>query len=202
MSQDASEREPPKRRWLNERMEYSLRMYEYYTRHTNTIFNFYLVLSGLLVTAYVQAFSQEINLHPAGAAIVALAGIILSDLFHKIDVNSRNMMRRIHRDLKEVERVIYERSEEAGDGRGFLTRKDEPPSESSEEGHGFWFGCVFGVNLLLFGGGFVFGLWHLIDLGECVAAYAIGSLAFALFGFDLLYLRRRGPQPFNPKDDI
>jgi hypothetical protein len=117
---------PPEK---NERLSYLLDMYKLYHGHINTMFNYFLILSGLIANAYIQSMLKTAHISRALSASIAAFGALMSIVSLLIHLRSRTMMDIIERGLKAEEEVVFlprnyqslSRNDQARIYKGFLT---------------------------------------------------------------------------------
>ena len=71
----------------NQRLSYLLEVYKLYQGHINTMFNYFLLASGLLANAYLQVLQKEAVL----SACVAFVGASISVLSLLVHIRSRRI---------------------------------------------------------------------------------------------------------------
>ena len=94
----------------NERLSYLLDVYKLYHGHINTMFNYFLVISGLIVNGYIQA-SQKLDTGPSIATGIALFGALMSLISLLIHIRSRDMLDTIETGLEREENLLFPRQD-------------------------------------------------------------------------------------------
>jgi hypothetical protein len=87
----------------NLRLSYLLDVYKLYQGHINTMFNYFLLTSGLLANAYIQVLQKQAVLSVCVAAFGAL--MALMSLF--IHIRSRELLEKIEDGLELEERNLF-----------------------------------------------------------------------------------------------
>jgi hypothetical protein len=100
-------------------LNYLLEVYKLYQRHINTMFNFFLLISGLLVNAYIPALQKQAGL----GVFVAGFGVLMSILSCLIHIRSRELLDVIEAGLEVQERTLF-----SADLPGFLTARPKHKS--------------------------------------------------------------------------
>jgi hypothetical protein len=98
-----------------QRVAYLVEVYKLYHGHINTQFNYFLIIAGLLFTAYVQSMSATAAISKAVPVSVAFFGAFMSFIGLRIHIRSRDMLDTIECGLSREEEVMFEK------GGGFLT---------------------------------------------------------------------------------
>jgi hypothetical protein len=99
----------------NERITYLMDIYKLYHGHINTMFNYFLVIAGLIANAFIQALQRPGHMGWSLSAAVACFGVIISMLCLLIHLRSRDMIDVIEEGLGREERLLFP------NGGGFLT---------------------------------------------------------------------------------
>ena len=105
-----------------QRVTYLMDVYKLYHGHINAMFNYFLILSGLIATAYVQSANETAHMNKAVPACIGLFGALMSYIGLRIHRRSREMMDTIEASLRQQERLLF------SDGGGFLTAETRPAS--------------------------------------------------------------------------
>ena len=100
-------------------LSYLLDVYKLYQGHINTMFNFFLLISGLLANAYIQVLQKEASL----GLCVAGFGVLMSIISCLIHIRSRELL-----DVIEAGLEVQERSLFSADRPGFLTARPKHKS--------------------------------------------------------------------------
>jgi hypothetical protein len=107
------------------RLTYLMDQYKLYHGHINTMFNYFLLLSGLILNAFIQSIQKQADINPIVSICIALFGAFTSFIALLIHIRSRDMLDTIEDGLKREELVIFQ----TGSGvlnkyptRGFLFR--------------------------------------------------------------------------------
>ena len=90
----------------NERLGYLLDVFKLYHGHINTMFNYFLIISGLIVNGYIQAL-QKVDTGISVATGIALFGALMSGISLLIHVRSRDMLDTIETGLKREEDALF-----------------------------------------------------------------------------------------------
>ena len=98
---------------------YLLDVYKMYQGHINTMFNFFLLISGLLANAYIQVLQKQAVL----GLLVAVFGVLMSILSCLIHSRSRELLDVIEAGLEIQERALF-----SADRPGFLTARPKHKS--------------------------------------------------------------------------
>lgn len=97
-----------------QRLSYLVDMYKLYHGHMNSMFNYFLILAGLIATAYVQSSSAAAKIDKAIPACIALFGALMSYISLRVHQRSRQMIDTIENGLREEEKKMFKQ------GGGFL----------------------------------------------------------------------------------
>lgn len=97
-----------------ERVAYLQSMYSLYHGHINGMFNFFLVVAGLVGNAFILSYSSDYNIGIKAPFFIALLGLLLSIVFLLIHIRSRQLLDTIEAGLRTQESRIF------GAGNGFL----------------------------------------------------------------------------------
>ena len=100
-------------------VSYLLDVYKLYQGHINTMFNFFLLISGLLANAYIQVLQKQAVL----GLLVACFGVLMSILSCLIHIRSRELLDVIEAGLEVQERTLF-----SADRPGFLTARPKHKS--------------------------------------------------------------------------
>jgi hypothetical protein len=100
-------------------LSYLLDVYKLYQGHINTMFNFFLLTSGLLANAYIQVLQKKAVL----GLLVAGFGVLMSILSCLIHTRSRELLEVIEAGLRVQERSLF-----TADSPGFLTAREKHKS--------------------------------------------------------------------------
>src|SRR5208283_5152788 len=98
----------------NQRLSYLLDVYKLYQGHINTMFNYFLLTSGLLANAYIQVLQKQASL----GIYVAFFGALLSVISLCVHIRSRELLDVIEAGLKAQEKHLF-----SVDQPGFLTAR-------------------------------------------------------------------------------
>ena len=118
----------------NQRLSYLLDVYKLYQSHINTMFNYFLLTSGLLANAYIQVLQKQVVLSVSVAVFGAL--MALMSLF--IHIRSRELLDTIEAGLTVEERNLF-----STDTPGFLIARPKHPQWF--RGHKHQFRFMYGV---------------------------------------------------------
>lgn len=88
------------------RIDYLSKQYGHYTGHMNQVFNFYIVSSALLTTAFVQSLSGPNPLERPWPSAIAVIGIILSLVFLCLHRRGFVIAGLLDKELLEAEKAI------------------------------------------------------------------------------------------------
>src|SRR5437660_4587258 len=100
-------------------LSYLLDVYKLYQGHINTMFNFFLLTSGLLANAYIQVLQKQAVL----GLVVACFGVLMSILSCFIHMRSRELLEVIEAGLRVQERSLF-----TAESPGFLTARQKHKS--------------------------------------------------------------------------
>jgi hypothetical protein len=100
-------------------LSYLLDVYKLYQGHINTMFNFFLLTSGLLANAYIQVLQKQAVL----GLLVACFGVLMSVLSCLIHMRSRELLDVIEAGLEVQERTLF-----TPESPGFLTARQKHKS--------------------------------------------------------------------------
>ena len=84
------------------RLDYSLRWYDMHNRQRMTLFNFFVIITGILANAYVVA--TNVNSPPALRVALCILGTLQSIGFFFFDIRSRQLIRYGEDMLEKLER--------------------------------------------------------------------------------------------------
>jgi hypothetical protein len=129
-------------------MQVLLEQYKLYAGHLNSVFNYYIVLAGLGVNAYVLSLKSDANLPLTAPLGIAAAACVVSVLFWLLDARSRVLVGHIEGQMAELEQAIY------GARGGFVTSYPRPRGPLQR--HGFLFPAIY----LIFVAGFALLALH------------------------------------------
>lgn len=115
---------------MDSKIEYVFRYFELHASQRMSTFNFFVVLSGLLISALVKTFENDFNYPQIGYGI-SLALIIVSLIFWKLDQRVRFLIKHSESELRKLEEdekypslfkdeEIKTNSKEAGKYKGFF----------------------------------------------------------------------------------
>ena len=119
----------------NQRLSYLLDVYKLYQSHINTMFNYFLLTSGLLANAYIQVLQKQVVL----SVSIAVFGILMALMSLFIHIRSRELLDTIEAGLKVEERNLF-----STDTPGFLIARPKHPQWFRGHKHQFSFyvrGC-------------------------------------------------------------
>jgi hypothetical protein len=91
----------------NERLSYLLEVYKLYHGHINVMFNYFLVLSGLIANAYIQSMLKTADISRALSASIAAFGALLAFISLLIHIRSRDMLDTIECGLRREENALF-----------------------------------------------------------------------------------------------
>lgn len=112
-------------------LNYLLDVYKLYQGHINTMFNFFLLTSGLLANAYIQVLQKQAVL----GLLVAGFGVLMSIMSCLIHIRSRELLDVIEAGLEVQERTLF-----SADSPGFLTAR--PKHRSPFRRYKYQFPCM------------------------------------------------------------
>ena len=101
----------------NERLSYLLDVYKLYHGHINTMFNYFLIISGLIGNACIQAMQKKTCETESLPIWIALFGALMSVVSLLIHLRSRDMLDTIEAGLKREEDKLFPNSD------GFLNAR-------------------------------------------------------------------------------
>jgi hypothetical protein len=108
----------------NERLSYLLEVYKLYHGHINTMFNYFLILVGLIANGYIQSLQKSGSFGRGLPTAVATFGVIASVICFLIHIRSRDLIDITERGLAREEHLLF------SDQGGFLIvtpRHRSPP---------------------------------------------------------------------------
>lgn len=91
----------------NERLSYLLDVYKLYHGHINTMFNYFLIISGLFANAYIQSLYKQADFCKALPLFIALFGALMAAVSLLIHLRSRDMLDTIESGLKREEDKLF-----------------------------------------------------------------------------------------------
>ena len=91
----------------SERLKYLTEVYKLYHGHINTMFNYFLIVIGLIANAYVQALLNEKIELAHLAAMIAFIGALVSIIALKIHQRSRQFLDTIEAALTVEETQLF-----------------------------------------------------------------------------------------------
>ena len=98
------------------RLSYLMDMYKLYHGHINTMFNYFLILAGLIATAFVQSTQNSSDLHGTEVpTAIAIFGCVLCGIGWAIHLRSRALLDTLEKLLRIEEDKMFDK-----DG-GYLT---------------------------------------------------------------------------------
>jgi hypothetical protein len=100
----------------NQRLTYLLDLYKLYQTHINTMFNYFLLVSGLLANAYIQILQKQAIL---GGGVAGF-GVLMSVMALLVHIRSREILDGIEAGLRIKERDLF-----AADSPGFITGRSK-----------------------------------------------------------------------------
>lgn len=91
----------------NEKLAYLLDVYKLYHGHINTMFNYFLVTTGFLTNAYIQALINADKIQPRITMTIASISGLLSLVALLVHLKCRRMLDTIETGLRREEEVIF-----------------------------------------------------------------------------------------------
>lgn len=137
---------------MNERFDYPFRYFELHAKQRMSTFNFFIVLSAFLTTAFVATCQKDFS-YPSMSVLVSLNMMLVSVIFWKLDQRVRFLIRHAEFVLESLEK---------DEGEVALFSGEREKTKSQKEG--VWQGVVnehlsysqcFGFMYAIF---FVFGV--------------------------------------------
>ncbi|WP_161914604.1 hypothetical protein [Methylosinus sp. C49] len=104
----------------NKRLSYLIDIYKLYQVHVNTMFNYFMVLCGLIINAYIQSM-QNPQLRSVVAPFISGFGAFIAVVSLLIYLRSRQMLDTIEARMSKEEIVLF------GEGEGFLNARSMKP---------------------------------------------------------------------------
>jgi hypothetical protein len=114
----------------NRRLSYLLDVYKLYQVHVNTMFNYFMILSGLIANAYIQSMQSQ-ALKTTMAPYIAGFGGFIAVVSLLVYLRSRQMLDTIEFGMLKEERCIFD------DGDGFLSANSMKPRWFMRHWHQF-----------------------------------------------------------------
>ena len=112
-----------------DKIDYVMRYFELHAGQRMSTFNFFIVLSALLVSALVKTFEADFR-YPFAGIFISAAIIVVSGIFWKLDQRVRFL-------IKHSEAVLRELELEHGFPMLFSGENEKTNSEISLRGSGF-----------------------------------------------------------------
>jgi hypothetical protein len=89
------------------RLEYLMDQYKLYHGHINLMFNYFLLLAGLILNGFIQSLQKQADISPVISLCIALFGALMSIISLFIHIRSRDMVYTIEDGLKIEELNIF-----------------------------------------------------------------------------------------------
>lgn len=124
-----------------QRLSYLLEIYKLYAGHVNTMFNYFLIISGLFVNAYITSLSVTAEINEIVPISIGILGAFLSLIACLIHIRGRDMLDTAERALNIEERNFFE------EGAGFVSKVPYRPLYYR---HSFQFPLIYGVFVFAF----------------------------------------------------
>jgi DMSO reductase anchor subunit len=91
-----------------ERRTYLLEVYKLYHGHINTMFNFFLIVSGLIGNACILSLQRQAAINRLIPAAIGILGALTSLVLLLVHIRSREMIDVIERSLEKEEKLLFE----------------------------------------------------------------------------------------------
>ncbi len=101
------------KRQNDDRRDYLMDMYKLYHGHINSMLNYFLIVTGLIINAYVQCLANK-DLGWYAGSLTASLGAFLALVFFLVHMRSRDLLETIENGLRSEELLLFEK------GGGFL----------------------------------------------------------------------------------
>lgn len=114
---------------MQDKFEYSLRYFELHAEQRMSTFNFFIVLSGLLITSLVSTFDKEFT-YPSAGYVISLSMIYISCIFWKLDQRVSFLVKHAEKSLSWLEKLEISKDPDYPDiftAEEIETSKCEPP---------------------------------------------------------------------------
>lgn len=90
-----------------ERLAYLVDVYKVYQVHINSMFNYFIVLAGLIANAYIQSLSRQADISWVVSAAIAIFGAVMSLVALAIHLRSRQLLEAIESGLVAEEDKLF-----------------------------------------------------------------------------------------------
>jgi hypothetical protein len=96
------------RETAKERRTYLIEMYKLYHGHINTMFNFFLIVSGLIGNACILSLQQQAAINKLIPTVIGLLGAVTSLVLLLVHIRSRQLIDVIEKGLETEEESLFE----------------------------------------------------------------------------------------------
>ena len=97
-----------------ERLTYLIEMYKLYHGHINTMFNFFIILSGLIANACIISLQRQAAINKLVPASIGIFGFVISLVLLLVHRRSRELIDLLEKGLEQEENSLF------GIDRGFV----------------------------------------------------------------------------------
>ena len=100
----------PKRQEVDKKsiqLEYLIDMYKIFHGNINTMFNYFLLLSGLIINAFIQSIQRQADINRKVSASIAAFGAAMSVISLLINIRSSDMLYTLEDGLISEEKVLF-----------------------------------------------------------------------------------------------
>ena len=87
--------------------EYLIEMYKLFHGNTNTMFNYFLLISGLVLNAFIQSLQKQAAISQEVSASIALFGMVMSVVSFLINIRSTDMLYTLEAGLLSEEKKLF-----------------------------------------------------------------------------------------------
>lgn len=147
----------------NTKFEYAWRYFDFHARQRVTMFNFFLLGSGVIASAYGLLLREQLHWHAGGVALIGLLACVVSFMLdirnHQLVDLGEKALRRVEKDyllsqpLKDNERVpqyaIMHSESDEGEPSGWFKHKTLIRSLEGAAGIGFLAAAASSFHLAL-----------------------------------------------------
>jgi hypothetical protein len=116
---------------MDEKFEYALRYFELHASQRMSTFNFFVVLSALLISGLIKTFEKDFS-YPQMGYSVSFALMLVSVVFWKLDQRVRFLIKHAEEALSDLEK-----------GSAYPALFKEEAVKTSEKSMGVWKGILF-----------------------------------------------------------
>lgn len=139
------------------RVDYLVRQYGFYTTHMNQVFTFYILASTIVMGGFVQLLSGPHPLHPIGSATIALTGIVLSELFRRLQERGFVIAGILDKELLDAEGAV---------GSTFTAERKKSHGGDNWKRNTWLFNMVYRVLMVVFALGLIYATLQCLAWGD------------------------------------